>query len=170
MRCSARSPSRSRSRLIAGTFTLEGVANAENDFLTQVRAAFSFLEQARGFRLVSREASPSFGDALADFEAPTLRVRVLRDGSQVFVDVAPAQNAISWFDLPLLLTFLGEHDAADALLAGGQRDMREVADLLRAHYDEIERTLGQLRSPDVVRRLSQLRLARANARFGGPDR
>ena len=141
-----------------------------DDFLTQARAAFSFLEQTRGFRVVSHEARPSFGDALADFESPTLRVRVLRDRGQIFIDVAPAQDPPSWFDLPLLLTFLGEPDAAASLLAGGQSDMREVAALLRAHYDDIERTLGQSRSPDVVRRLGQLRLARAAARFGGPDR
>ena len=139
-------------------------------FLTQVLAAFSFLEQARRFRLVSAETSPSFGDALADFESPTLRVRVLRDRGQIFIDVAPAEDPATWFDLPLMLTFLGETDAAAALLAGGQGDMREVAALLQAHYDDIERTLGQLRSPDVVRRLSQLRVARADARFGGPDR
>jgi hypothetical protein len=141
-----------------------------DDFLTQVGAAFSFLEQTRRFRLVSHEASPSFGDALADFESPTLRVRVLRDRGQIFVDVAPAQDPASWFDLPLLLTFVGEAEAAEALLAGGQEDVCRVAALLQANYDSIERALGQLRSPDVVRRLSQLRLARANARFGGPDR
>ncbi len=148
----------------------DGGQNVVDDFRTQARAAFAFLEQARGFRLAGDEVGESSGDALVDFESPTLRVRVLRDRGQVFLDVAPAGDPPTWFDLPLLLGFLGEQEAADTLLAGGQRDVHEVAGLLRAYYDGIERTLGASRSPDVVRRLTQLRLARADQRFGGADR
>lgn len=140
------------------------------DFLTEVRTAFSFLESARGFRLADETRSDSFGDAIVDFESATLRVRVLRDRGQVFVDISPADGTPAWFDLPLLLSHLGERDAAKVLIAGGQRDAQEAADLLRAHYSEVEAMLGSSRSGDVVRRLTELRLARADRRFGGPDR
>ena len=140
------------------------------DFLTEARAAFSFLETARGFRLADDTRRDSFGDAIVDFESATLRVRVLRDRGQVFVDVSPADGPPAWFDLPLLVKYLGDPDAASHLVASGQRDTQEAGDLLRAHYSEIEGLLGSSRSADVVRRLTSLRLARADRRFGGPDR
>lgn len=145
------------------------------DFVTAARAEFSFLERNRGFRLGRTQTIEGAGDAVVDFESATLRVRVLRDRGQVFLDVAPTEGHAAggtptWFDLPILLEFLGAGDAATALLAGGQRDVRVVARLLQAHYDGIAGALGGPQAATVTPRLDQLRRARADARFGGPDR
>jgi hypothetical protein len=145
------------------------------DFVGEARAAFAFLERGRGFRVAHSQMSPSFGDAVVDFASPTLLIRLLRDRGQVFLDVAPAGGGPDaggphWFDLPLLLEYLGAQDHATALVAGGQRDIGEVARILQAHFDEIAGVLGGPRAAEVLPRLAQLRQTRADARYGGTDR
>jgi hypothetical protein len=141
-----------------------------SDFLALARPSFAFLERERGYEPPLYEPSQSFDNAELEYRSAAMRVRVLRERGQVFVDLGPALGVPAyWFDLPVVLCYLGERGEADRLVAGGQRDVAAVAELLRRHYDRIAPLFAPARYAETTRHLTELRRVRADQMFGpGP--
>ena len=137
------------------------------NFLALAGPAFAFLERQHGFRLYGYELSRSFDNAELEYRSAACRVRLIRERGQVFVDFAPPVGVpANWFDLLLVLDYLGEREAADRLVAGGQRDVAAVAEVVRRYLDRIAPLFGVARYAETTSRLKELATARAEERFG----
>jgi len=60
-----------------------------------------------GFTVVQSDTSDSFDNASVVLQAPALRLRVVRERSQVFIDVGPASEPGTWFDSAVVIDYLG---------------------------------------------------------------
>jgi hypothetical protein len=133
------------------------------DFLTEVRGAFGFLARDYDLRLASHSVADSFDNAAVEFEGP-LRVTVIRERSQIFVDVRPPGPHS--FDLALLLRWLGADSDLHALLETGQTSVDLVADLFRRHFPAIQSGFTRERAAESARELLELRELWAIERWG----
>jgi hypothetical protein len=136
------------------------------DFLAAARAEFEFLERERGFRIVSSRLSESFGDGSIEFESSALRLRVLRDRHQWFVDASPLLSPPEWWNLWLCLQLVGARTQADGLVESGQRDAAVVASALAASLDALMPLFAPSRYVETRGTLRALAERRADASFG----
>lgn len=76
-------------------------------FEKEVQAAFAFVSHGRLPSVVRSTYDPdAFGNAVVELEGEQLRVRVVRDRSQILVDLAPLGHD-EWFDEGVILESLG---------------------------------------------------------------
>ena len=74
--------------------------SATPNFTRQIKRSIGPLLKSRGFQLVNERADPEhFGDALAVFESPFLRLKFTQDRGEVFVDVAENGSENEWHQL-----------------------------------------------------------------------
>ncbi len=124
-------------------------------FLAAVQHAFDFLNEDAGYQLLGSEEADSFDNAEVYFGSDRFRVRIARERGQVFADFAPPDGPPHWFDMPLLLQYLGYEAIADTYTRSEQRSLEVLANLLRPRMHEFgalytperqERTLRDLKA------------------------
>jgi hypothetical protein len=125
-------------------------------FLSSVQHAFDFLGEDAGYRLLDSEEGDSFDNAEVYFGSDRFRVRILRDRGQVFIDFAPPDGPPYWFDMPLLLRYLGYEALADTYVRSAQRSLEVLANLLRPHLHELGDLYAQDRQERTLRDLKAL--------------
>jgi hypothetical protein len=95
-----------------------------------------FMQVARdlGFQEVSRVYTPQdFGNAVIVLATPDFKLRVIRDRSQIFIDVRP-NTGIEWHDLQYVLEFV---DAEIIKRAHVRLNEAELAAGLRDNYPTV---------------------------------
>jgi hypothetical protein len=90
-----------------------------------------------GFVVVRNECFDSFDNAVVELHAPALRLRVVRERSQVFVDIGPASEPGTWVDSDLVLEHLG-------LMSSTSHRSREASPVLRGIAALVVSNLAEL--------------------------
>ena len=129
------------------------------------RLAASFIQpfEKYGFKIVEQEYYPSdFGNAYVTFE-DDLRLRVLRDRGQIFVEVSPLENPDDWYDLRVVLEFLGE--PVDMQRSMEEEGLKELRDKLETMYARM-RSLFDKDHRVTRAQLEQFRNEKARERLG----
>jgi hypothetical protein len=161
-----RAASQLNARSLGALQTLRSMELSVPDFLAIARTEFEFLEREHGFRIVSSQLSESFGDGSIEFESSALRLRVLRDRLQWFVDASPLLSPPEWWNLWLCLQLVGASTQADVLVASGQRNAAVVASALAVSLDALTPFFALSRYVESRETLRALAQRRANASFG----
>lgn len=82
------------------------------DLLDLVNAELLPVIAPLGFAVVQSETSPSFDNANVVLQAPALRLRVVRERGQVFLDIGPHSEPGTWFDSAVVMDYLGLSSSA----------------------------------------------------------
>jgi hypothetical protein len=134
-------------------------------FLDLVNAELMPAIAPLGFVIVHNQVSVSFGDALVEVEAPTLRLRAIRDRSQVFVDFGPVSERATWFDSDLVLEHLGPMSSTSHRSRDATTVLRATATFLTSFREELETLLDAHHLPDTKREMEMLGERRAAKEF-----
>lgn len=123
----------------------------------------AFLYAAGRFRLVDSGASTSFGgDAYLTLEADAMRLRLIRDRGQLFMDFQGSQERgeHAWHSIDVVWRLLIDEQPSSAELSP------DYVRFLEAHLDEIERRFSAEEAPATVAALEGLERRRAKELFG----
>ena len=130
----------------------------ETDFLPRVSWC--------GFKILEHEESGSFGNATVVLQQNVLRLRIVRERSQLFVDFGSVVEPGTWFDSAVVVDYLGL--SQDAGFHG--RDVRTVLDglasLLKSCWAELIQHFDPANFSSTKKELTLLRDARAAKRLG----
>ena len=100
-------------------------------------AAFAFIAFSTRPRVLLNEYDPrSFGNAVVVLEGDAVRVKVVRDRDQLFVDLAP-RGFGEWFDESVVLQLVGAEETARELAAAEWRELRPSADAIRLGFASV---------------------------------
>ena len=122
----------------------------------------AFLYAPDRYRFVDSRTSAGFGDAYLDLESDALRVRLVRDRSQLFMDFQSVgqHGDRDWYSIDIVRELVtGERQTTAELSA-------DYAGFLEQHLDEIERRFSDEELPATVPALKALQDERAKEMFG----
>ena len=135
------------------------------DFLHQVGSAFSFLTKG-GYVVSDRLVATSFDNALVDFSGHEMKVRVIRERSQVFIDFAAMVDPETWFDLDIVLRLLDADTESRRVVGSGEASVEALAAVLQQYLSSIEIAFETKNYPTTKQKLAALQEKRADERFG----
>lgn len=121
---------------------------AMTEILQFLAGQLSFLYSKYGFRITDSMVSDSFGgDAYLVIEREELRIRLVRDRSQYFIELQSTQKSQSnsWFTVDLLRGLMGLPSDDNAFMTN------ENAQFLETHLDAI---LSEFRDSKITSRLN----------------
>jgi hypothetical protein len=139
------------------------------DFVAAALNTFGWLHALTGARIVESapQAGEPFGNSLVTIEVGPVRVRVVRDKSQVFVEVCAVLDREAWIDLNELLELLSTPTLVDQglfPLEGEQvRRLGLMSAALQEHYRDITRMLSTGAYGATRQAIADLRQARLAA-------
>ncbi len=119
-----------------------------------------------GMRVVSHEESGSFDNALVVLQGGDVRVRVIRERSQVFVDFGSSSEPAVWFDSAVVMEYLGLSDTAGWHDRDGAGVLKGLADFLRAFWLELSVRFSPATFPVAKQELTRVREEQSVRRFG----
>lgn len=105
-----------------------------------------------------------FGDALLVLGDPEIRLRLVRDRGQLFIDVAAPGTADEWWDLPLVLEFAGAPLPPE--LGGVLPSLAEALAVIERSYARVVALFSPERRLHTLQHLAALRRQRVDSRFG----
>lgn len=122
-----------------------------------------FLYAPGRFRFVDSGTSTSFGgDAFLTLASDVLRIRMVRDRGQLFMDVQSVGETgdLAWYSIDVVRWLITGEQPASAELSA------DDAAFLETHLDEIERRFSQEEAPTTIAALTDLEKKRAKELFG----
>jgi hypothetical protein len=124
-------------------------------------AHLAFLYAPGRYRIVDSESSESFGNGYLVLESDALRMQMVRDRGQLFMDFEPLSGkGEDWFSI----------DVVRQLVTGEKQESSELspdyAAFLERELGEIERRFSPAELDETVRALRELERARAKEMFG----
>lgn len=138
----------------------------KSDLLERVERDFLPNTSMFGFTISHHEESEAFGDALVVLQAGDLRIRLVRDRGQVFVDFGSTADLATWFDSSVVFEFLELSDTS----SWHSRDTSSVLNALQSFIQvfgkELSRKFAPSSFPMTRRNLVELREPRANKQYG----
>ena len=137
---------------------------SDSDFLTEVRAAFEYLEAAHDFQLKDYQPAGSFDNATVDFSSAALRITVGRERGQVFIEVGSAAGG-GQYDLHLLARLLGDPEL-ERCASMTAVQARDLAPALEPHLPRLTLLFSPREQAQTETRLEALKRARADELFG----
>ena len=137
-----------------------------DDLLSQVRSEFLPLVPSYALEVVHHDESSSFGDATVILQAGDLRLRIVRERSQLFADLGSAADPGSWFDSTVVMDCLNISSNAGLHGRDGAAVLKGLANFLNTFRDELLTTFSRSEFPRTKGALVSVRDARAAARFG----
>ncbi len=133
-----------------------------NEILEFLVKYCSFLYETNRFKFVDSLVSSSFGNALLVLASDTLRLRFVRDRSQLFLDFQSIQQKgkMHWHSI----------DVVRQLITGKKQQSAELTEdyaiFLRNHLDDIEQCFSKEKLTETVQALQKLKRVRAKELFG----
>lgn len=128
-----------------------------------IAAHMGFLWDGARYRITSSEvATSNGGDAVLVVESEELRLRIVRDRGQLFLDFQPSFSSLDgeWFSVDLLRRLqTGKREQTAEL------DERYAA-FVQDNLQEIERSFSETEWPGTLTRLKKLKAKRAKELFG----
>jgi len=114
-----------------------------------------------GFALEQEAGSPGFGDSLQVFGRGLLRIRLLSDRGQWFLELSSPLLGDNWFDADLWRAHHAGLEAPDNVSSLGDQ-----VDYFRTHMTDIQIALGSTQGAEIADSLRGKREARARRRLG----
>lgn len=112
-----------------------------SEILDQVKCSFSFLFDSYGFREISHVYSEeSFGDFAVALQSGDLRLRIVRDKGQVFLDVGTLIDPNIWFDLRTVVEFIRLYRSEEAPPVGNH-ELEATAGRIAGQLDSLSQIL-----------------------------
>lgn len=121
----------------------------------------------RGFRVVQSEVTDSFDNASVILESPELRLRVLRERSQVFADVGPVAEPGTWFDSAVVMDYLGLSADAGFHDRDHHKVLQGIGAFVNAMWDDLRSRFAKEQLDRTKRELEELKEIRAARLFHG---
>ena len=119
-----------------------------------------------GYHVVSDERSDAFDNALVVVEGPELRIRVVRERSQVFVDFGSVAEPAVWFDSTVVMEFLGLRNGDGWHSTHAKTVLRELGAFLCGHKALLTETFDPSSFQTVKSRLAAVREKQSAERCG----
>jgi hypothetical protein len=142
------------------------MTKSDTDLLAQIEATLLPLVSCLNLRVIDHSESGSFDNASVTLEGGDLRLRILRERSQVFVDLGPAWDPQSSFDSAVFMDCLGLSDDAGFHDRDAGAVMRGLGSFLRSFADELRNKFSRANFAVTKAELTTLRNARPAARLG----
>ena len=101
---------------------------------------------------------------MAKFEGDDFRIRLLRDRAQLFVEVGPPDNSDDWYDLRLVLEFLGQ-PTVDGERSPDEEALKDLQAGLVANYQGVLSLFEKTNYRLTKSRLEEFRRAKVRERF-----
>ena len=126
------------------------------------------LPRLSGMGLVVRaqEQGADFDNALVVLESGELRVQVLRERSQLFLDIGSKAQPTCWFDSAVVIDYLGLGDDTGFHGQDPKKFVSGAASFLKTFEPELRQTFSRTEFDTTKAELSALRDARAGRRLG----
>lgn len=137
-----------------------------NDLMDVVEAIFLPAVASLGFAVVDEETSSSFDNATVTLQADPLRLRIVRERSQVFVDFGSVVAPTTWFDSAVVLDYLELGKEGGFHQKDAERTTRALARLIHSVWGELVSKFSAQSFPETERALTILRNRRAAERLG----
>lgn len=136
------------------------------DLLSLVKTHLLPAVAQHGMRVLSHEESGSFDNAFVVLQKGDVRVRVLRERSQVFVDFGSSAEPAVWFDSAVVMEYLGLSENAGWHGRDSTVVLRGLADFLRTFESELAARFSSGNFTATKRELTRVREDQAVRRFG----
>jgi hypothetical protein len=133
-------------------------------FTDDVRSAFLPNAKDLGFRIVADQKSEAFGDALVVLESDDIRLRIVRDRSQIFADLGSAVEPDTWFDSTIVMQALGLTTKPAFGGTDSQIVLPSIAAFLKSVWLELRAMFEPRHFAATKRQLLELQEARAAKR------
>lgn len=131
------------------------------NFTDDVKSAFLPNAKDLGFRISGEQKSEAFGDALVVLESGDVRLRIVRDRSQIFADLGSVAESDAWFDSTIVMQALGLTTKPAFGGTDPQIVLPGVAAFLKSVWPELVRMFGARTFATTKRQLTELQEARA---------
>lgn len=141
-------------------------ANEENDLLSGVKQDLLPVTGSLGFEVVDHETSDAFDNASVTLKARDLRIRIVRERSQVFVDFGSVANPDLWFDSAVVFEWVGASRDGGFHDANLKSVLRGLGSFLRAFERELSSKFAKDVFSSTAQQLIALRNTRASQRLG----
>jgi hypothetical protein len=136
------------------------------DLLEQVEASLLPLVPSLHLTVLEHSESDSFDNATVTLQAGHVRVRILRERSQVFVDLGSGFAPQTWFDSAVVMDHLGLSDEAGFHDRGSTVLFEGIGSFLRSFWGELTAAFDPANFAATDSALRSLRDARAASRLG----
>ena len=142
------------------------MSRPNTDLLPQVEALLLPLVSSLHLRIVDHSESDSLDNATVTLQAGNVRVRILRERSQVFLDLGSASAPHTWFDSAVVMDHLGLSDDAGFHDRGSNDLFEGIGSFLRSFWGELTVRFDPANFTATNSALGALRDARAASRLG----
>ena len=139
---------------------------SDTALLAQVEATLLPLVPSLNLKVIDHSESTSFDNASVTLEGGNLRVRIVRERSQVFVDLGPVCDPQSSFDSAVVMDYLGLSEDAGFHNRDADAVLRGLSSFLRSFSPELSEKFTRANFEITKAELTRLRNARAAARLG----
>ena len=119
-----------------------------------------------GFVIEDAERSNSFDNEYIVLASPYLRVRVVRERGQTFVDFGPPAEPGTWFDSAVVFDLMGLSEKAGFHSSDSRAVLTGLSAFLASFGAELAALFNSQGLGEVKQRLEDLKTARARAKFG----
>lgn len=137
-----------------------------DELLTCVRRELLPVIASYGLAVVDREESTAVDYEGVVLQGQDVRVRILRDRGQVFVDFGSVCKPGVWFDSAVVMDFLGVSSDAGFHSSRVSEVLRGLVNFLRSFWTELSNVFSVAQYVKVERELTALRDTRAAKRLG----
>jgi hypothetical protein len=120
----------------------------------------------RGFDVVESATAESFDNAYVVLQAPELRIRIVRERSQVFADFGPTSEPNTWFDSAVIIDHLGLSSEGGFHDRDVQGVLHGVASFVAACWSTLTAMFNEQRLAATKNELEALKEKRAAKLFG----
>ncbi len=142
------------------------MTKSDSNLLAHVQATLLPLVSSLNLKVIDHSESASFDNASVTLECGDLRLRIVRERSEVFVDLGPVWDPKSSFDSAVVMDYLGLSDDAGFHDRDAGAAMRGLGSFLRSFSVELSEKFSRAHFPVTKTELTTLRNARAAARLG----
>ena len=142
------------------------MTKSDPDLLAHVEASLLPLLSSLHLKVIDHSESTSFDNASVTLEGGDLRVRIVRERSQVFVDLGPVWDPQTSFDSAVVMDYLGLSDDAGFHDRDAGAVMQGLGSFLRSFSGELSEKFSRADFAVTKAELTTLRNARAAARLG----
>lgn len=136
------------------------------DFPSLVDAYVLSRLQSLGYRRVFEEKGESFDNAMVVVESPRLRVRLVRERGQLFVDFGSAAEPAVWFDSSVVMDALALRGGDGWHSTEAKATLADVAGFIATHEARLAEMFGPATFKESKQRLLAVRERQSVERWG----
>jgi hypothetical protein len=118
----------------------------------------------RGFAIVSHEESQSFDNAVITLASPQLRLRIIRERRQFFLDIGSVAEPETWFDSAVVFDYLGL-SAKGGFHGREEASLRKMCEFVVVMWEELVRLFAPTSFTNTKKDLEAVRDRRAGHLF-----